>query len=267
MFDQSFLTLSFMDNGVEKTVNTLENNMKVLEFNIPAPSFNYEFNNIGNSIIPMLNGFSERTAKATVLFDAYDSSEYAQYRSLLFSLFPTNTPVYVTYSDMPGRRFKALVNPFEAEQLNNTHGKLIIEFKMLSPYLESISTTLDGTAFYFKEGIKYIHNTPKFNIYNESDVLIDPRNVNTPILIKFNGATDNLKIRNVTTGDIFEYKTPLLNTDTVTLNGVRYLKNDLFSMVKDSNFGVITLAKGVNTFELIGVNDFTISFDFRFYYL
>jgi hypothetical protein len=110
----------------------------------------------------------------------------------------------------------------------------------------------------------YTHSTTSFKIYNAADgVTIDPRVV--PLLITFTGASTNLQIKNLTTGDVWAYTGTTTASNTIKLDGIRSLKNNT-SIFANTNHQVITLAPGYNDFQIVGATgSFTISFSFRFY--
>jgi Phage tail protein len=155
-------------------------------------------------------------------------------------------------------------------------GRFDVEFTTLSPFAESIGTTLDpftfdaelwqiGQGLTAEDGIVYTHSTSSFRIYNAGDVTIDPRVL--PLKITFTGASTNLKITNTTTGDMWQYTGTTQAGDTITLDGVRSLKNGV-SIFSATNRKLITIASGWNDFTITGASgSFTISFDFRFYYI
>jgi hypothetical protein len=88
-----------------------------------------------------------------------------------------------------------------------------------------------------------------------------------PLKITFTGASTNLTITNTTTGDIWQYTGTTQAGDTITLDGVRSLKNGV-SVFGNTNRKLITIAPGWNNFTITGASgSFTISFDFRFYYV
>ncbi|PEP89093.1 hypothetical protein CN585_28780 [Bacillus toyonensis] len=115
------------------------------------------------------------------------------------------------------------------------------------------------------EGRKYLHNTTSFLIYNAGDTQVDPRHM--PLRITFTGASENLKIKNKTTKEEWIYTGTTTDTDIIVIDQVRSTKNSL-SIVRDTNKELITLNSGFNDFEITGATGaFSISFDFRFYYL
>lgn len=155
-------------------------------------------------------------------------------------------------------------------------GRFEIEFISFFPYAESIGTTKD--EFTFDSGLwqigqglddtdemVYNHSTNTFSIYNAGDLTIDPRVV--PLVITYNGASTNLSIENKTTGDIWSYTGSTISGDSIKIDGIRTYRNG-GSVTRDTNKNVLIIESGTNEFELNGTSgDFTIDFDFRFYYV
>lgn len=126
-------------------------------------------------------------------------------------------------------------------------------FSSPSPYAESVKST------------SYTFTTTTFRVFNAGDIDIDPRVL--PLKITFTGASTNLTITNQTTGDTWQYTGTTQTGDTITLDGVRSLKNGA-SIFRNTNRKLITIKPGWNKFIIEGTTGaFTISFDFRFYYL
>ena len=109
----------------------------------------------------------------------------------------------------------------------------------------------------------YIHRTNKFKIFNAGDVPVNPSKV--PLKIKFIGSSSNLRIINRTTGDEWRFNGTSGAKDVIMLDGIRSLKNDV-SIFGNTNKKLITINPGWNDFEITGASDFSITFDFRFYY-
>lgn len=158
------------------------------------------------------------------------------------------------------------------QTLKMGEGELVFEVVGL-PLAESYGTTLDPFTFtsekwqvgqgVIAEDASYVHNTSTFRIYNGSDIPIDPRQI--PLKIKYQGASDKLKIKNNTTGDEWQFNGTSSTNDTILLDGVRSLKNGL-TIFGQTNRKLITLAEGWNDFSITGASgSFLISFDFRFH--
>ena len=179
-------------------------------------------------------------------------------------------------SEQPDKRWKVQsTGEFSPDRIGD-NGEFNIGFISFSPFAESIGTTMDplttdNKLWQFGQGltsddVSYTHSTSSFSIYNAGDETINPRRIHTPLIIEIVGESTNLAIKNKTTGDEWNYTGTTFGTDSIKLNGVRSTKNGL-SIFRDTNKKLITIAPGWNEFEVTGATSFTISFDFRYYYI
>lgn len=130
---------------------------------------------------------------------------------------------------------------------------------------ESVSTTLELNPPQISGSKiqKYKHASSTFEILNGGDIAINPRYLS--MIVSFKGASTNLKIKNLTTGDMWSYTGTTTVSDTIKLDGIRSTKNGL-SIFRDSNRKLIALAPGWNEFVITGASGaLEITFDFRFY--
>ncbi|WP_042352253.1 phage tail family protein [Bacillus massiliigorillae] len=223
--------------------------------------------------------FEGRKMRVKFFIQAVDFHDYSLLRNEVFKLFYSQMPFYLINTQEKGKRWLVkTAASYTPERLSLVAGTFEIEFVSSSPYAESVGTTMDPLTFdsdkwQFGQNLgfdigteaKYAHSTTTFRIYNASDIDIDPREL--PLLIKYQGASNNLKITNTTTGDVWQYSGTSNTNDTIKLEGIRSLKNSL-TIFGDTNRKLITLKKGWNDFTLSGTSgSFLISFDFRFYYI
>ena len=218
-----------------------------------------------------------RSIHTEILFTAYDFFDHVLKRNEFFQILDSREEFYVTSSEEPGKRWLVSAEAFTPEPVTMTLGRCEIVLYSESPYAESIGTTMDPMTFdsnlwqigqgLIAEEVKYSHNTTSFRIFNAGDVLIDPKYM--PLKIKYKGKSNNLTIKNNTTGDLWSYTgNTTTERDVITLDGVKAYRNVLGSIFKNTNWGLITLKPGWNDFVLAGATDgFKIEFDFRFHYL
>src|SRR5690606_35077712 len=108
-----------------------------------------------------------------------------------------------------------------------------------------------GNGLVADDNISYTHTKRKFQIFNGSSDTVTPIHRHH-LIIKMNvKAPNGFTLYNKTTGDKFEYKKAIKNTDTITLNGVYPFKNKKRCGI-DTNWEYITLAPGYNDFEVLG---------------
>lgn len=228
-----------------------------------------------HGLVTLGSEFAERVINASFYAKASDTYDYALLRDEIFRTICSNRPFYLIESRNPSKRWHVRVaNPFALEQ-EQLYGFFEVEFIADKGFAESIGTTLDPFTFDAEkwqvgQGLHdlmptYLHNTNTFSIYNASDIEIDPREL--PIKIKYQGASNKLSLTNTTTGDEWAYTGTSNTSDTILLDGIRSLKNGL-TIFGQTNRKLITLAPGWNHFTLSGTSgSFSISFDFRFYYI
>lgn len=219
--------------------------------------------------------YDVRKINASFYMKAVDYDDYALLRDEIFRVLRTDEPFYLTESRNPGKRWLVRIeSPFIIDQ-QGLYGFFDVEFIADNPFAESIGTTLDPLTFdtelwqigqgIIDDGLEYTHTTSSFRIYNIGDTTVNPRQ--HPLVITYTGESTNLKIKNVTTGEEWAYTGASVAGNTIKLDGIRSTKNGL-SIFRDTNRKVITLAPGWNDFTITGASgSFTVSYDFRFYYL
>lgn len=242
----------------------------------PKPVHTTEKPSGKNGHIDMGTTFEGRTMRGVFFMESSDAYDYVLLRDEIFKLFDGSRHFYLIDSYQLKKRWLVkTADMFTPNRIDAKYGTVEIPFISPLPYAESYGTTLEPFTFDAEKwqvgqnvilldgGLKYAHNTTTFAIWNGSDIDIDPREL--PLLIKYQGASSNLKIKNTTTGEEWAYNGTSGPNDTIRLDGVRALKNNL-SIYRDTNRKLITLRKGWNDFTLSGTSgSFLISFDFRFY--
>jgi phage-related protein len=255
--------------------------VKVMDFVIEAPEPKHtQIKRDGyNGFIDAGTTFGGRTMRGVFYFDGYDVYDYRLRRNLIYRIFDSAEPFYLTESHLPDRRWLVKVaSKYEVEQ-RYKHGFFEVEFVSPSPYAESIGLpsddfTFDGT-WEFGMGIpfedfSYEHTTRSFSIWNLGDVMVDTRNYvdyMAPLTIQYVGASNGLTITNRTTGDVWKYFGTSASGDVITLEGGRSRKNGV-SIYGQTNRARMRLAPGENEFQITGASgEFRALFDFRFLYI
>ncbi|TBX83969.1 phage tail family protein [Bacillus cereus] len=265
-------------NGVQR--DTADFGLRLIEFDPDSPDYNIEYDDGVKGRDGAIDvGTTVRVRKLNARFNlsARDMYDIALLRNEIFQLFHSKEEFYIIDQREPGKRWRVKVDPYTIRTLKYVKTEVNLRFTAAFPYAESIGKTTDPMTFdsnlwqigqgLIAEDTKYHHTTTSFRIYNAGDVTIDPRSM--PLKIKYKGKSNNLTIKNNTTGDLWNYAgtTTTLN-DVITLDGVRAYRNVLGSIFKNTNWGLITLKPGWNDFILTGAIDaFEVEFDFQFYYL
>jgi len=233
--------------------------------------------------IPYRDGFLDyggqyngRTIEIEGSFISNSSLDYRQRRNEVFRLFNSKEWFYVINDAEPIKRWKVRTEgSYNLKRVAQVMGSFTIGLVSDSAYAESIGTTLNppehGQMLQVEEQsfsdppVQYEFDTSSFSVWNDGDVDIDPRE--RYLKITFYGDVESdVSIKNLTTGDEWILYGELFSYETIELEGIRFRKDGL-SIFGNTNRKLITLAKGINDFEITGATNFQISFDFRFYYL
>ncbi|MDQ1003961.1 phage-related protein [Neobacillus niacini] len=261
------------------TIYDLSNlGIKTLDFIVSSPEYRTQYEEIdgADGVIDLGTTIGARILTGKFQFTAHDLLDYPLLRNEIFRIFSSKESFYLIDERESGKRWEVKCNTvFKPEQILH-YGFFDLDFICGKGYAESIGTTLDPLTFDSElwqtgQGLTldetmYTHSTSTFQIYNAADgVTIDPRTI--PLTIAFQGASTNLKIKNVTNGDEWAYTGTSNIGDEIKLDGIRSTKNGL-TIFRNTNHKIITLAPGYNDFQLTGTSgSFTISFAFRFYTL
>ena len=116
------------------------------------------------------------------------------------------------------------------------------------------------------EDLQYHYvNTHNFDIYNASDIDIDPIE-RYPVQIIVTGFHGKFDMINETTGDEIVYTEPLEPEDKLVWDNLSVYKNGELDN-GSSNLAWIRLKQGWNHFKIYGYDNVDITFHFRFVYL
>ena len=250
--------LDFIEEGVEVKPNTVE--MNGTDGLLIGPNSFGPFNLILN--------FS---------FKGYDTTDLRLIKQKLRGLLFRREPYYVWHSDLPGKKYAVYCTEDGNESLTNSFATFAVTFVVFKGYSESLRDTNDIELLQenvqFEQGLdladklKYKHFEKSFSIFNGSTDIIDPLKRHKLIIQMSVEAPNGFKIRNKTTGDVFEYKKKIKKTQKFILNGV-YPYVDKKRVGIDTNYGYLTLAKGINNIviEGDGVEQVDIEFIFNYIY-
>jgi hypothetical protein len=271
-----------------------DKNIWVSSFHIYSPKINHETERTdgrhGLSFIE--TNLLERKITASFSVEANTPDELEEIRENLIRIFNPLEQFYIIKdlqdNSAVKKRIKVVIDSeFDFKYITLEDGEFDIDFTALSPFFESTGTTLHPeNELYGSYGsyhgssnmvgknfnddldfrdLSYSHNTNSFRIFNDGDIAVDPRN--HEVKITFTGQSESLIIRNKTTNEEFSYNGATSDTDVLILDGIRTFKNDQ-SVFSQTNKKLLTIGKGLNDFEILGTTGpFSISFDFRYYYL
>jgi len=224
---------------------------------------------------------------------AKDATDFRLKRDRVYSFFKRLGSFYVTESQQGNKLMKVRVidsYEFERPENNRTFATVEIPLKIDGqPYWISRFTSMDlhrNQAVPFHGGwsfgmgldvesdrLTYQHsNKASFNIYNAGTVPLKTIQEldNCIITIKVNETVNNFTLFDAT-GRYFEYN-PMRNDDwtltpgrKIVLNGARIRMNET-PILERTNRYFMRILPGDNTFQMEGLSNYTITFDFRFKY-
>lgn len=196
-------------------------------------------------------------------FKGLDTKDLKLYKQKIRNILYQREPYYVWHSDAPGKKYAVYCDSNDNENLTNSFATFKVTFVVFKGYSESLKDTsqfsLSSGDWQFEDGvlsdneIKYKHTTTSFKIYNGSTDTINPLlRHKLKVLINLN-APKGFKIKNTTTGDVFEYKKAIKSNQRFTLDGVHpFINNKRVGI--DTNWQWLTLDEGFNDIEIIGEN-------------
>jgi len=233
-----------------------------LDFIPEPPSYTVQTETIEgmDGTIVLGKQLNPRNLTARFLVQSFDYTDSLIKRDEIYNLFNGTEPFYIAETKLPYKRWLVeSIEPWTPERFNPTTMQITLNLICWKGRPESIGTSTMARTF---EHLQYLPVTytdyediyaTKFKIYNPGQP-IDPRNINHYLKITYKGNSENLRIRNLTTGDEWAYNGVSNPEDVIVLEGIRSTKNGL-SIFRQTNKRLITLAHGWNEFEIEGAPD------------
>lgn len=218
------------------------------------------------------SSYAQRELKVLAVFDGRSKEDVSLAFDALQRYFVSRDPYWICFDNWPQRIYYVKVTNIEQTNLTDWGFAVEITFIDQIGLSRSVGTTTDWpdscVGFGNNEPLKmpkYTFNTSDFNVWNASDVLIDPDRRGHPFKMTLKGSSGGkMKITNQTTGtsigrDKDWNGTWVLDGVNPELDG----KGDLLNTDK----GVITLANNSNNHFQISNFSGQISFDFPMWWL
>lgn len=235
--------------------------IEITDFTLSSPDSDTDITTLDGSDGHIDHGtrFNGRESSLEMILYGED---FISRRNNLFRIFDSRNPFYLIDQREPDRRWRCKVNgSFSPNNISPFVAEVQINLISDSAYSQSIETTLQ------QDESAYIFESTTFNVFNDGDVEIDPRSTKTPLVIRFQGASEYLQIHNLNTGDLWEIEEVTNEGSVLVLDGVQVLLNNE-SAFRRSNQSVIRLQPGENTIQINNAQSgFTISFDFHRFYM
>ncbi|MDT0702028.1 phage tail family protein [Mammaliicoccus sciuri] len=268
----------------EKTINLIEQIegltfLQATEEDVEVRVNSIETNGTDGIMLGPSN-FGPFPLKLNFFYRGMDVKDYKLMKQKLRGMLFKRTPYYIVHSDSPGKKYAVYCEENAITDIGHKFGTFEITFTVYKGYSESLYDTdnynLSDGLWQFESGvlpdssISYEHTRQRFDILNGSNDTINPRLRHKLKIYMRLDAPNGFKLINTTTGDIFHYKVALDSNDRLLIDGAYpWLLHDLQDKRcgRNTNHGVITLAPGINKFEIWGnVSNTQTKFTFPFIY-
>lgn len=267
-----------MYNSDFKEVLTDIPNLRFLDFDEENPEVKATTTEISGSDGVLLgpSNFGPFNLILRFFYTGEGVEDYNLFKQKLRSILFRRDPYFIKHSDRPGVKYAVYCDDNAITDIGTRFGQFEITFVCYKGYSESYRDTSDIELLQehvqFEQGLglsdklKYKHQDKSFSIHNGSTDKIDPLLRHKLIIQMTVEAPNGFKIRNKTTGDVFEYKKAIKKSQKFILNGV-YPFVDSKRVGVDTNYGYITLAPGNNNIVIEGDGVEKIDIDFTFNYI
>ena len=212
-------------------------------------------------------------------FQAMTHETFPLYRDRINALFASLEKFYISDDRQPFKRWMVRVDGVVTLNQYKTSAKGTYSITFITvgvPYARSKVTNQQvvmewannsigwGMGFAWGDDVVTQHTTTSFIEKNYGNVMVDPRYME--LSITYTGASTDLRIRNLTTGDDFQYTGTTTAGQTIELDGI-YAKKNSANVDRDTNLKYIRLAAGDNNFLISGTSgSFTVDFLYNYYY-
>jgi hypothetical protein len=246
-------------------------NLIFLSFDIDAPTPQTSSSSINgvDGVTDKGTSYGSRAMTARFFMQSTDKYDYDRQKAKIIRLFDSKNYFKIIDEDRSNVIWEKvkLSDRIAFDRKSAVLALVTIPMVSFYPYAlyTGALTDLASEMGYPTEAATRSFTSTAFSAYNLGDTAVDPRIHDA--VITFKGASTNLNIENLTTGDVWQYTGASVANDEIVLDGVFSRKNG-FSIFGDTNHGLITLATGENQIKLTGASDpFTIQFEFPTYRL
>lgn len=221
--------------------------------------------------------FAKRTfsEKFWLSFSEYEDLVLAKHE--IYRLFGSRKLVRVRTDTSPGKVYFGIPTPFDIAPISagSNNANFSIPFDVPNGYRYSLyrSDVLPSTTDGWQFGMNlpdqlpsYHFTSTSFEVYNASDIAIDPyyQRHDLRVTCKFNG--NSLKLTNTTNGSVWTYSKSNDGSHQIVLDGINtYLDGNLANV--NTDYGTISLDPGWNSFTATGASSVDVTFSFPFIYL
>ncbi|WP_461241088.1 phage tail domain-containing protein [Paucilactobacillus sp. N302-9] len=223
--------------------------------------------------------FAKTTINAQFWLHFRDYTDYKLLKHEIYRIFGARQLIRIRTDTDPAKVYFVYPTPFDIAPtkpeasdalftipFENPSGYRYSLYRSDTPYTFSQNGWQLGMNLKTDRAPTYHFTSLKFDVYNASDIKIDPyyQRHDLKIICKFKGSS--LKLTNKTNNSVWSYNKSSDGNHTVILDGVNsYL--DGTNCNGDTDYGNILLEPGYNSIEATGATSVDITFSFPFIYL
>lgn len=245
----------------------------------PNPLITYQSDTGVDGQLPLATTFDKSVVNANFWLHFTDYYSYKLAKHEIHRLFSRRDKLRLRTDAEPAIVKYVLPAPFEIgiSEPGGYDTTFAIPFENPSGYKYSVGRsddpmTFDSDLWQFgmnlpaNKELSYRSTVASFEIFNASDVAVDPylQKHDLKIIVAFVGSS--LTITNTTNGSSWSYQKAAVKTDSIILNGIATTLNGNPASV-NTDYGNIVLEPGYNQISVTGAADFDITFSFPFIYL
>lgn len=257
----------------------LKNRLPSVEFlnlTSQAPQINGDWLTVAGSDGQQLNTltYGATTVTLSLLIRAETMSAFRIAKNELQRIFYQRQFIRLRSTLEPGRCYWVVANPVDITPAEGSSwGAVNLTFTNPSGMAQSIvrSDELPAEASQLAYGmnlpakdLSYVGKNERFNIYNPSDVAIDPYIQHHDLIITVTGVGSSFTLTNATNNTSIKVNSSLASGQTFKLDGVIPSINGNTQV--DTDFGNIKLEQGDNDIRLSGLSNAKVTFSFPFLY-
>lgn len=229
-------------------------------------------------------GFNYKQRDASMTFwlrHFHGEHDYFLMKSEIDSMFDSHDYIYASHNALPSRVIKLTVDgSYEPERITGSmYANLEVEARVTGlPFWRTKYTTQEIESsgysavvekYGMADGINvdclpYEFTGNEFTVWNGGNVTIDPRNMMLNIRLNYVKTEGNLRIENLTTGEVFIYKDRIENHH-LTLEGVN-TKVGLYNQLRNTNRKFLSLVPGENKIKISNGTFDSVTVDCPFYF-
>ncbi|MBJ7674012.1 phage tail domain-containing protein [Weissella confusa] len=249
--------------------------VKFLDMKSSAPQLTGDWLTIAGSDGQRLQNATYGSNQVTVslFIKGRNMADFRLLKAELQRIFYQRGLIRLRSSQEPYKTFWVMANPTDITPiLASSQGTVDLVFTNPSGMAQSLVRSdklpddLDSLGFGMNlpaRPLSYVGTSNQFNIYNPSDVAIDPYVNHHDLVITVKGS-GSFTLTNQTNGTSIKLNQAMGSGDTFVLNGVVPTLNG--STDVDTDFGHIELERGDNDIRLSGLSSANVTFSFPFLY-